>query len=201
VKYRPKRGVALTYDELLELASHAPDYISRMILVAGTSSVRWWALVNMEDSWIDFKKAQVTIPAEFIKTNRVTVIPLTPQEIQWLREQLLVRCKGTSLVFPRLHGTSWKTHSGFHKAVWKAATTKAELPGFRFNWLRHTATTLMFDSGMPPHIVGARRGDADGGYEAWKTYCHPGKEHIGEAMEEFAKWLAPKEQRMEAHGE
>jgi integrase len=162
-----------------------------MILIAGTTSMRWWTLVNMDDGWIDFSQSQVSVPAKFNKTNRDLTIPLTPQEAQWLREQLLARCAGTSLVFPRKQGTRWTIHSHFHKAVWSGACEKAGLEGFHFHWLRHTATSLMFDSGMLPHYVGMRRGDVDGGYEAWRTYCHPNVDEIGGAMERFGKWLEP----------
>jgi integrase len=111
------------------------------------------------------------------------VIPLTEEETSLVREQLSPRAPGTSLVFPKKHGSPWR-YSAFRKLVWnlmirdaaKAWTREKRTPepftGLTIHSLRHTATDLMLRAGMPVELAAERLGHADGGALLLRTYRH-----------------------------
>lgn len=117
IKHRPRRGRGLTVSELYELASWAPEHSSRLILLAGQVGCRQNVWFNLSDDMIDLKSATITIPARLAKRRREHRIYLTEIEASLLREQLLARAAGTSLVFPTPEGTRW-TANRFRDRVW-----------------------------------------------------------------------------------
>jgi hypothetical protein len=56
---------------------------------------------------VDLKAGTMTIPAALAKRRREHRIYLTELEVGLLREQLLARAAGTSLVFPTVEGRKW----------------------------------------------------------------------------------------------
>jgi site-specific recombinase XerD len=87
-----------------------------------------------------------------------------------LKEQLLARTRGTSLVFPNAKGEQWNRHR-FGEQVWQPGVEAAGYESLGFHQLRH---------GDPAHVrprlparVGAERvGHADGGALILKRYRH-----------------------------
>jgi hypothetical protein len=101
-----------------------------------------------------------------------------------LREQLLARAPGTSLVFPTVEGKKW-TANRFRDRVWVRAVEAAvkndankrdDAPsvfeGFTFHLLRHTAASLMALAGMDTAVAAERLEHSDGGALFHKTYRH-----------------------------
>jgi integrase len=202
IKRSPKIGKALTYEELIELASHAPEYIYRMILFAGTTALRWRSLVTLTDDRVDLANGRVFIPPELIKTGRPLNLSLTDSETALLREQLLARPPRTQLVFPTKTGKRWRYHSNYRSSVWLPALERASAQyrrdhdtettpydGLTFHHLRHTATSLMRCAGMPIELVAERRGDADAGGTALKVYRHIYPNEMVEAVRSFDLYL------------
>jgi integrase len=133
----------------------------------------------------------VFVPAALCKEGADKYVDLTVEETTILREQLLGRAAGTSLVFPTKTGRPWR-HFQFLRLVWykarsRAATTwrererlpqEADTP---FEWwtvdkngepaitgvqphdLRATAATMMRDAGFLKEQAAARLGHADSG--------------------------------------
>jgi integrase len=176
-------GCALSADELEFMAAYAPSYAFRLVLLAGTTGNRIAELFTLADDRVDLANRSLTIPADLCKERRTKVIPLTDEETSLLREQLLARAAGTSLVFPKRHGTKWR-YSAFQRLVWrpmfrdaaKAWTRERATPepfaGLTCHDLRHTATNLMREAGMPVELAAERLGHNDGGALLLRTYRH-----------------------------
>ena len=117
IKHRPRTGRALTVVELYELASWSPEYVSRLILLAGQVGCRQNVWFNLTDDMLDLRAGTITIPAALAKRRRDHRVYLTALEASLLREQLLVRAAATQLVFPTVEGHKWKANR-FRDRVW-----------------------------------------------------------------------------------
>jgi integrase len=184
VKHRPRRGRGLTVSELYELSSWAPEHASRLILLAGQVGCRQNVWFNLTDDMIDLKEATITIPARLAKRRREHRIYLTELEASLLREQLLARAAGTSLVFPTVEGNKWAANR-FRDRIWvrtveaaikndpdKREDAPSIFEGFTFHMLRHTAASLMAHAGMDAAVAAERLEHSDGGALFHKTYRH-----------------------------
>jgi integrase len=184
VKHRPRTGRGLTVSELYELSSWAPEHASRLILLAGQVGCRQNVWFNLTDDMLDLKDATITIPAWLAKRRREHRIYLTELEASLLREQLLARAAGTSLVFPTVEGKKWAANR-FRDRVWVRTVEAAikndpdnrdDAPsifeGFTFHMLRHTAASLMAHAGMDAAVAAERLEHSDGGALFHKTYRH-----------------------------
>jgi len=184
VKHRPREGRGLTVSELHEFASWFPEHASRLVLIAGQVGCRQNVWFNLTDEMVDLKAGTMTIPAGLAKRRREHRIYLTDLEIGLLREQLLARAPGTSLVFPTVEGKKW-TARRFRDRVWVASVKAAVkndpnkrddgssvFDAFTFHLLRHTAASLMALAGMDPAVAAERLEHSDGGALFHKTYRH-----------------------------
>ena len=111
------------------------------------------------------------VPRTLNKSRRPKAIPLTAREALLLKEQLLARTAGTSLVFPNGKGAQWNRHR-FRDQVWQPATEAAGYDALGFHQLRHTAISLMCRAGYRPEWVAERVGQSDGGALVLKRYRH-----------------------------
>ena len=124
------------------------------------------------------------IPAELAKNRREHRVYLTALEVALLREQLMARAPGTSLVFPTPEGRRWD-RARFRDRVWVKSVAAASrhdreesgredsvFDGFNFHWLRHTAGSLMAVAGLDPAVASERMGHTDGGALFLRTYRH-----------------------------
>ena len=184
VKHKARRGRALTATQLYEFASWFPEHVSRMILVAGMVGPRQKVWFNLTDSMLDLKAGTMTIPAALAKSGRDHCIYFNDLEAGLIREQLMARAPGTSLVFPTAEGNMWAANR-FRDRVWLNAVEAAvkndpdkreDVPsiyeGFTFHMLRHTAASLMALAGFDPAAAAERLEHNDGGALFHKTYRH-----------------------------
>lgn len=184
VAHAPRRGRALTVDQLYELASWFPEHTRRLVLLAGQIGARQRFWFELTDEMLDLEAGAVDVPAELAKNRRDHRIYLTELEVALFREQLLARAAGTQLVFPTPTGRPW-TRSGFRERAWtkgvKAAAKKQRedtgrptsvYDGFTFHLLRHTAGSLMALAGMDPAVASERLGHTDGGALFLRLYRH-----------------------------
>jgi integrase len=183
VRHRPRRGRALTVPELQELSSWFPAHVSRLILLAGQIGCRQNVWFNLTDEMVDLRSGTLTIPAALAKRGREHRIYLTGLEGQLIHEQLMIRAKGTPLVFPTVEGRKW-TANRFRDRAWVRAVEAAVendparkrsgsvFEGFTFHMLRHTAASLMALAGMDPAAAAERLEHSDGGALFHRTYRH-----------------------------
>ena len=184
VKHSPRRGKALSVDELYELASWFLEHVSRLILLAGQIGARQSFWFKLTDDMLDLSTRTMPIPAELSKSKREHRVYLTATEVALFREQLMARPTGTALVFPNAGGGQWD-RSRFREQAWLKSVAAASrharaqsgrattvYDGFTFHMLRHTAGSLMALAGLDPAVACERLGHTDGGALFLKTYRH-----------------------------
>jgi integrase len=183
IRHKPRRGRALTVDQLYELASWVPEHSKRLVLLAGMVGARQRVWFEMTDDLLDLRSGTLTIPDWLAKNGLEHCIYLNGIEAALFREQLMVRAAGTALVFPTPTGRQW-TESGFRERVWSKAvkaamTNEQRKPGqrsvfedFNFHLLRHTACSLMATAGMDEAVASERASHTDGGALFLTRYRH-----------------------------
>jgi integrase len=184
VKHKARAGRALTVNQLYEFASWFREDVSRMILLAGMVGPRQKVWFSLTDAMLDLKARTMTIPASLAKTGREHCIYFNDLEARLIREQLLVRAPGTSLVFPNPEGRPW-TANRFRDRAWLQGVEAAAkndpdarsgrvsiFQGFTFHMLRHTAGSLMALSGFDPAAAAERLEHNDGGALFLRVYRH-----------------------------
>ncbi len=171
IRHRPREGRALTLEELYAFSSYLPNYIRRIIPLAGLVGARQRVWFELTEDLVDFDRQHMRIPSALSKNRRPQHVTLIPTEIELLREQLAAREADTHLVFPTKQGHKWNRHH-FRDRVWVRAVGAAGLEGFTFHMLRHTAASLMAFAGMDPAVAAARLGHSDGGALFLRRYRH-----------------------------
>lgn len=212
IRVEEQEGVALEYSELLGLASWLPERIKRIVPFCGTVGLRFTEAVTLTDDRVDLDAGTVFIPARINKSRRPKPIPLARIEVQLLREQLLVRPRGTRVVFAAEKGGVY-THSGF-QSIWLPALLAAGLAheearnggrtivvaDFKFHWLRHTAISLMARAGMKAELIAERVGHNDGGALIYRRYRHLFPSEVREAVSLLDRMVAETAANAEAGG-
>jgi integrase len=183
IRHVAREGRALTVEQLYELASWAPEHSKRLVLLAGMVGARQRVWFEMTYDLLDLSAGALSIPGWLSKNGRPHRIYLNGIETALFREQLMVRAKGTALVFPTPTGKQW-TESGFCERVRKkavqAAVANEEVEDgrtsifeeFNFHLLRHTACSLMALCGMDPAVAAERASHTDGGALFLRKYRH-----------------------------
>jgi integrase len=187
---REPKGRALTLDELDFLLSFAVDDQRRGLELLGNVGLRVSELLGLLPGHVDLDGRALHIPAWLCKERRAKTIPLLPDELALLREQLAWKPAGAERVFPRKGGTPWRREH-FYTAVVVATRKRAAVAWRRehgleaeaatpFEWpavvngkqtvagiaphdFRRTAATLMRDAGLTREQAALRLGHADAG--------------------------------------
>jgi integrase len=202
IAVQPRRGRALSFEQLELVCSLAPDYAWRLLRLAGTAGFRIGELFTLTDDRVDLPGRTIFVPAERCKERRDKTIPLFDDEVALVREQLLARAPRTTLVFPTRTGRPWR-YGHFHELVWSKARKAAETAwarerprepnpfgGLRLHALRHTAATLMREANLSPELAAARLGHGDGGALLLRTYRHVEADALRAAMDSIGGSLA-----------
>ena len=211
IRVEAQEGQALEYEELLGLASWLPERVKRIVPFCGTAGLRFTEAVTLTDDRVDLEAGTILIPARINKSRRPKPIPLARIEVQLLREQLLVRPRGTRVVFAAEKGGVY-SHSGF-QSVFLPALLAAGLAheekrdgrtivvaDFRFHWLRHTAISLMARAGMKAELIAERVGHNDGGALIYSRYRHLFPSEVREAVSMLDRMVAETAANAEAGG-
>lgn len=207
VRVEPQEGLVLEYGELVGLASWLPERIKRIVPFCGTVGLRFTEAVTLTDDRVDLEAGTIFIPGRINKSRRPKPIPLARAEVQLLREQLLARPPGTSVVFATERGSIY-SHSGF-KSIWlpalfaaglaheetKYGGRKITVADFRFHWLRHTAISLMARAGMKAELIAERVGHNDGGALIYRRYRHLFPSEVRDAVSMVDRLIETAEKR------
>ncbi|HET7137354.1 MAG TPA: tyrosine-type recombinase/integrase [Gaiellaceae bacterium] len=201
IRVEAREGEALDYDELLGLASWLPERVQRIVPFCGTVGLRFTEAVTLTEDRVDLEAGAILIPGRLNKSRRPKPIPLARVEVQLLREQLLVRPRGTHVVFATESGAAY-SKSGF-RSVWLPALLAAGLAheeeregrtlvvaDFRFHWLRHTAISLMARAGMRAELIAERVGHNDGGALIYRRYRHLFPSEVRDAVSMVDRMVA-----------
>jgi Phage integrase family len=174
-----RRRTILRPDELELLVESTPAYWRNVIDVTGTAGLRLREWTTLTDDRVDLDAGTVFVPAEYAKEGRDKLIPLLPDEVRKLRQQLVARAPGTRLVAPKAQGAEFVKRSHFYRLVWTPALRRAaaawrqehghdeDVPTpfdrYQFKWLRKTAVALMRRAGLEPELIARRLGHGDTG--------------------------------------
>jgi Phage integrase family len=105
-----------------------------------------WFTLDERQLELDGDEPVMRVPRTLNKSRRPKSIPLTAREALLLKEQLLARTAGTTLVFPDARGEQWNRHR-FREQVWQRAVEAAGYDSLGFHQWRHTAISLMCRAG------------------------------------------------------
>jgi integrase len=192
--YDEREPVYLTLQQLAALASWSAE--PRLILFAGLSGLRQGECFALHDMDVHLKGRYVFVSRGAYKgeptrtkSRKRRRVYLCSEAVQLLREQLLARPAGASLVFPAPGGGMWRSEN-FMERVFRKAALRAGLgkrdqqghySGVTFHDLRHTFASLMIAAGANPLQIAEALGhtDRNGQPDAtlvWRRYghLHPG---------------------------
>lgn len=188
--YDEREPVYLTLEQLEALASCSSE--PRLVLFAGLSGLRQgecFALrdhdVNLVECFVDVSRGAYQGRPTRTKSRKRRRVYLCSEAVQVLREQLLARPPGASLVFPAPEGGMWRNEA-FMARVFRKAAIRARLGGrgengryrgVTFHDLRHTFASLMIAAGANPLQIAEALGhtDRNGQPDAtlvWRRYGH-----------------------------
>lgn len=170
VRTEHAEGQLLEREQLALLQAAMPDRIDRIVPFVASVGLRLTEALSLSDAMVDLAAGELHIPRDLNKSRRPKPIPIGRHEAQLLREQMMARPIGASLLFPNAAGEMY-SHSGF-RHQWNPALKIAKLEGFKFHWLRHTAISTMARAGMPVETIALRVGHGDGGALILRLYRH-----------------------------
>jgi integrase len=192
-KRNQRTGRALRVEVLDHFAAAFPDRLQRLPLIVGTVGMRIGEALGLRRDQVDLAYGTIFVPAAGCKEGRDKTIPLTPEEIDLLRDQLASH--DSDFVFPRPRGGAY-SHWSFWGKVWQparelAAASWAAAGGaasvfddLRPHDLRHTAATLMRRAGFDPELAALRLGHADAGWLLMTVYNHPEVDELQQQMQQ-----------------
>ncbi len=188
--YDEREPVYLTFERLEALASWSTQ--PRLILFAGLSGLRQGECFALRDTEVHLDEDHVLVSRGAYlgqptrtKSRKRRRVYLCAEAVQVVREQLLARRLGASLVFPAPGGGMWRSEN-FMERVFRKAAIRAGLgerdqdghySGVTFHDLRHTFASLMIAAGANPLQIAEALGhtDRNGQPDAtlvWRRYGH-----------------------------
>lgn len=197
-RYDEREPRFLTVPQMLTLATWMPEYVRRIVPVAGLTGMRQGELLALEDRDVDLEAKALSVRRSKTRAG-VRRIPLAEELVTLMREQLLARPNGTPLVFPTPTGLRWDRsrfmHRVFRPALLAAAldelgekragsTTFGDVEltkdgtaklagGPHFHDLRHSAVSIMAIAGWRFEHVAQQVGWEPGSWPAmWSRYRH-----------------------------
>ena len=173
---RPSEKKIITLEELHRLADAIrPDYRA-MILTAGILGLRWSEVTALRVGRIDFLRRTMSIVetnpsvGDFADTKsrssrRTLTIPqaLTEEITAHLARKRITGRDPYQLIFTAPRGGRL-IPSIFNRRFWQPALKAADISGFTFHGLRHSAVAYMVAAGAHPKAIQQRLG-----HSSWST--------------------------------
>jgi integrase len=179
-------GRALSEDErktLLEKCKESEwDRLYLLVSMALSTGARLGELMSLTWNDLDIKKAVAKLSETKNGSPRyLPIIPAVLEQIQALPRPL----DSATYLFPsKEHGKNYG--SGFRK-YWDKALADAEIEGFRFHDLRHTAASYLTEAGVPMVTVAEILGHKT--MSMVQRYSHVATKHKAEVVTETFKDL------------
>jgi integrase len=161
-----REGQALTLDELRRLTAACKGPYRDVVLMLALAGLRWGELaglqvgdrVSVPGPGLRLRRAVLAsggggaLYVDTLKNNRYRTVPLVvdlvPIVDRWSAGKMPDAWLFSAPGGGPLRESNWKRSVG-----WGAATTAAELDGFRVHDLRHTAASLWLAAGADPKVV------------------------------------------------
>jgi integrase len=170
----------LTWAEVEELRSWAPEYVSRIIPIAVLTMLRRGEVLGLRDADIDLDAGSVAVFTQRQDGARVATktragrrsVDVGPRVVRLIREQQLARePNADGYLFPTRVGAPFDADNFMHR-VFKPAAKAAGIPELTFHDLRHTGASLMIAAGCHVKVIAEQMGHSDGGGLVLKRYGH-----------------------------
>lgn len=141
MRYVPKVKVRwLTKEEVKELLKELPTHLKAMAKFSLATGLRQSNVVQLKWSYVDLKRKHAFIDAAQTKNNKPLSVPLNPDAIEVLQEQI---GKHPEYVFVYKQ----KPVTQCNTKAWRAALKRAKIKNFRWHDLRHTWASWHVQSG------------------------------------------------------
>ncbi|MGH2781206.1 MAG: tyrosine-type recombinase/integrase [Thermoleophilaceae bacterium] len=170
----------LTWDEVEELRSWVPEYVSRIVPVAVLTMLRRGEILGLRNRDVDFERGTISVVSQAQNGQRARTktragrrtVDVGPAVLKLLREQQLVRAPNAEgLLFPTRTGSPFDGNNFMYR-VFKPAARAAGIPELTFHDLRHTGASLMIAAGCHVKVIADQMGHADGGALVLARYGH-----------------------------
>jgi integrase len=170
----------LTWEEVEELRSWVPEYVSRIVPVAVLTMLRRGEILGLRDGDVAFEWGTISIFTQTQDGHRARTktragrrtVDIGPAVLMLLREQQLVRAPNAEgLLFPTRTGSTFDGNNFMYR-VFKPAARAAGIPKLTFHDLRHTGASLMIAAGCHIKVIADQMRHADGGALVLSRYGH-----------------------------
>lgn len=181
--------------QLNALANHVHQSARDLVLFLAYTGMRWGEATALRIGDVDLGRLRINVvrthieiggrletgtPPKNHKARQVPVIPALASTI----EARVQRGSTEKLLFTRPDGGPWRNSNFRRDSQWVYATNRAGLPGFRVHDLRHTAASLMIESGASVADVATVLGHASS-HTTLTIYAHL----IGARLDDLARKL------------
>ena len=182
IRDREERKGALNRDEIRRLLAHIPKGTKReLIRLALLTAMRRGELCQLRISDIDWKNSELVVRASHAKSGKSRRVPLSGAAVSILRR--LARGEKSEFVFtyPSKRYLNRRITERQASQIVTDARKAAGLPGWiHFHSLRHTAITLMLESGAD--VVSVRDIAGHSSIAVTDRYSHSGSEQRHRAV-------------------
>lgn len=160
-RYLNREEIARLYQALEADAQETGNWtvhdVVKLLLLTGA---RRGNVLGMAWKDLDLATGRWLIPANETKTSRAYLVTLPPGAVDILRQRQ--KAENGPSVFPAVRkGKHGRTSLEGVKRGWERVTERAGLHGVRLHDLRHTAASLLANSGANLQIIGAQLGHAN----------------------------------------
>ncbi len=159
----------LTPEEESRLLNFCNPSLRAIIICALNTAMRKSEIITLKWLNVDMENRVITLEQSNTKSKKTRRVPMNSALRTLLLEQKL-KSGGNEYVFLSEEGKPYKDH-GSLKGAFERACRRANIKGFRFHDLRHTAATRMVENGSSIVAVSKILGHSD--IKTTMRYSHP----------------------------
>lgn len=167
-----RKGRFLSDDEVLSIARYCTE--GRLVEFLPLTGLRISEALSLTDRNVNLADKSLTFTGKGCKQRTVY---LCKRAEQLLREQMLRRPAGCTLLFPTQGGLRWRL-ANFYADVWnpavKASGVAPQTQDDKIvpHDMRHSYASRLMEAGEHPAVVAEQLGHSDGGQLVLKVYGH-----------------------------
>lgn len=192
------------------LASTVPPPARDMILLLGYTGLRWGEAAALRVCDVNLARRRLTVSRNFVevegklrlgtpKSHRSREVPIPLRLLDLLSAGTHGRGP-EEILFARENGSPWRNSNFRRDSQWAKSTATVGIPGFRIHDLRHTAASLMIESGASVVDVAAVLGHASS-HTTLTIYAHLIGARLDQVADQLDRKIADSCGPNVAHGE
>lgn len=169
-------------DRLLQVCRESKNkYLYLVVMIALSTGCRFMEIMSLRYSDIQWDKDNCIITIRETKNGHPHTVPLVGIAKQLLAEHAKIRRLDTDLVFPATKGV--KPRPAIIRAAWEKALHDADIKGFTFHCLRHTAASWLAQANVSGPIIQKILNHRSSNISA--RYIHFAENHLQNALEKM----------------